>query len=183
MHLSGTTHGITLSYIINFRLNELLIGVSYYLNNCRARLNQFMLFFFKVLFHNASLIFMSSDVLKEGNFFSQWVICGSVDRERILVLVKQFLKFHCCCFSVAQLCLTLCDPMGCNETGLPVPHHLPEFSQVHVHCIIDAVQPSHPLMPSSHSALNLSQHQGLFQCHLFTSDDQNTGASASASVS
>ena len=126
---------------------------------------------------------MSSDVLKEGNFFSQWVICGSVDRERILVLVKQFLKFHCCCFSVAQLCLTLCDPMGCNETGLPVPHHLPEFSQVHVHCIIDAVQPSHPLMPSSHSALNLSQHQGLFQCHLFTSDDQNTGASASASVS
>ena len=27
----------------------------------------------------------------------------------------------------------------------------------------DAVQPSHPLMPSSPPALSLSQHQGLFQ--------------------
>ena len=45
--------------------------------------------------------------------------------------------------------------------GLPVPHHLPEFVQVHVHCIGDAVQPSHPLMPSS-SALSLFQHQGFF---------------------
>ena len=35
------------------------------------------------------------------------------------------------------------------------PHHLPEFAQVHVHCISDAVQPSHPLTLSS-SALNLS---------------------------
>ena len=35
------------------------------------------------------------------------------------------------------------------------------FAQVHVHCI--GIQPSHPLTPSSSSALNLSQHQGLFQ--------------------
>ena len=42
------------------------------------------------------------------------------------------------------------------------PHHLPKFAQVHVHCIGDAAQPSNALMPSS-SALNLSQHQGLFQ--------------------
>ena len=38
-----------------------------------------------------------------------------------------------------------------------------EFAQVHVHCISDAVQPSHPLTPSCPSALNLSQHHGLFQ--------------------
>ena len=44
--------------------------------------------------------------------------------------------------------------------GLPVPHHLQEFAQVHVHCTGDAVQTSHPLTPSSPSALNLSQHQG-----------------------
>ena len=37
-------------------------------------------------------------------------------------------------------------------------------------------------MPSSSSMLNLSQHQGLFQCQLFTSGDWNTGASTSASV-
>ena len=44
-----------------------------------------------------------------------------------------------------------------------VPHHLSKFAQVHVHCIGDAIQPSYPLTPSSPSALNLSQHQGLFQ--------------------
>ena len=37
-------------------------------------------------------------------------------------------------------------------SGLPVPHHLLEFAQVHVHWIGDAVQPSHPLMSSSPSA-------------------------------
>ena len=67
------------------------------------------------------------------------------------------------CCSVAQSCPTLRDPMDCSTPDLPVPHHLPEFAQVHVHCISDAVQPSHPLMPSSPSALNLSHHRGLFQ--------------------
>ena len=62
------------------------------------------------------------------------------------------------------LCLTLCDPMDFSTPGLPVPHHLPKFAQFHVNCIDDAIQPSHPLMLSSPSALNLSQHQGLFQC-------------------
>ena len=47
--------------------------------------------------------------------------------------------------------------------GFPVPHHLPGLAQVYVHCISDAIQPSHPLTPPSPSALNLSQHQGLFQ--------------------
>ena len=41
--------------------------------------------------------------------------------------------------SVVQLSSpTLCDPVDCNMPGLPVPHHLPEFAQVHVHCIGDA---------------------------------------------
>ena len=44
-----------------------------------------------------------------------------------------------------------------------VPHHLPEFSQVHVHWISDAIQPPHPLLPPSLLTLNLPQHQGLFQ--------------------
>ena len=37
-----------------------------------------------------------------------------------------------------------------------------KFAQVHVQCIGDGIQQSHPLTPSP-SALNLSQHQGLFQ--------------------
>ena len=72
------------------------------------------------------------------------------------------IKTQICCCSVTQSCLTLSDPMDCSTPGLPVPHHLPKFAQVHIHCIIDAIQPSHPLTPSS-SALSLSQHQGLFK--------------------
>ena len=53
--------------------------------------------------------------------------------------------------------------MGCSTPGLPVLHHHPKFAQVHLHCISDAIQPAHPLTLSSPSALNLSQHQGLFQ--------------------
>ena len=88
----------------------------------------------------------------------------------------------CYCCSVAQSCPILCDPMDCSMSGLPGPHHLLEYAQVRVHCIGDAVQPSNPLMPSSPSALNHSQHQGLPMSRLFSSSDQNTEASASASV-
>ena len=35
--------------------------------------------------------------------------------------------------SVAQSCLTVCDPMNRSTPGLPVHHQLPEFTQTHVH--------------------------------------------------
>ena len=50
-----------------------------------------------------------------------------------------------------------------SQPGLPAHHHLPEFTQTHVHQVSDAIQPSHPLSSPSPSALNLSQHQSLFQ--------------------
>ena len=65
--------------------------------------------------------------------------------------------------SVAQSCLTFCDPMNCSTPGLPVYHQLPEFTQTHDHWVGDAIQPSHPLSSSSPPTLSLSQHQGLFQ--------------------
>ena len=46
--------------------------------------------------------------------------------------------------SVAQSCLTLCNPMDCSTPGLPVHHQLPEFTQTHVHRVGDTIQPSHP---------------------------------------
>ena len=65
--------------------------------------------------------------------------------------------------SVAQLWPTLCDPRDCSTLGLPVHCQFPEFIQIHVHWVSDAIQPSHPLSsPSSHTC-SLSQHQGLFQ--------------------
>ena len=53
--------------------------------------------------------------------------------------------------SVAQLCLTLCDPMNHSMPGLPVHHQLLESTQTHVHQFGDAIQPSHPLssLPST----------------------------------
>ena len=44
--------------------------------------------------------------------------------------------------SVAQSCLTLRDPMNRSTPGLPVHHHLPEFTQTHIYQVGDAIQPS-----------------------------------------
>ena len=65
--------------------------------------------------------------------------------------------------SVAQSCLTLCDPVNRSTPGLPVHHQLLEFTQTHVHWVGDAIQPSHPLSSPSPPAPNPSQHQGLFK--------------------
>ena len=61
--------------------------------------------------------------------------------------------------SVSQSCLTLCDPMDCSMPGFPVHHQLPEFTQIHVHLVSDAIQPSHPLSSPSPPAFNLSQNR------------------------
>ena len=45
----------------------------------------------------------------------------------------------------------------------PVHHQLLELAQTHVHQVSDATQPSYPLSSPSPAALNLSEHQGLFQ--------------------
>ena len=80
--------------------------------------------------------------------------------------------------SVAQSCLTLCDPMKCSMPDLPVHHQLPEFTQTHVHWVSDAIQPSHPLSSPFPPAPNPSQHQS----QLFAWGGASTGASALASV-
>ena len=59
-------------------------------------------------------------------------------------------ELNCIQFSsVAQSCLTLCDPMNCSTPGLSVHHQLPEFTQTHVHWVGVAIQPSHPLSSPS----------------------------------
>ena len=89
--------------------------------------------------------------------------------------------FWCCCCSIAQSCLTLCDPMDCSWPGLPVPHYLwslPKFMYVYRWC--------HPSISSSNTAFSCPQSfsaSGTFPMSwLFPSDDQNTGTSASSSV-
>ena len=65
--------------------------------------------------------------------------------------------------SVAQSCLTLCDPVDCSTPGFPVHHQLLELAQSHIHRVGDAIQPSHPLSSPSPPAFILSQYHGLFQ--------------------
>ena len=73
--------------------------------------------------------------------------------------------------------------MDCSTPGFRVHHQLPELTQTHVHWVSDAIHPSHPLSSPSPPALNLSQHQSLFQ--RVSSSHQVAkllGVSASASV-
>ena len=62
------------------------------------------------------------------------------------------------CYSVYKSCLTLCDPMDCSTPGFPVLHYLPDFAQVYVHWVGDAIWPSHPLLPSSPFAFCIVQY-------------------------
>ena len=63
----------------------------------------------------------------------------------------------------AKLCPAVCNSTDCSTPGFPVLHYLVGFVQTHIHCVDDAIQPSHPLLPASPPAFNPSQHQGLFQ--------------------
>ena len=84
--------------------------------------------------------------------------------------------------SVAESCLTLCDPMDCSTPGFPILHYLPEFAQTHVHRVIDAIQPSHPVSPPC-PAVKCFLALGSFPVsQLFASGGQSIGASASAWV-
>ena len=60
---------------------------------------------------------------------------------------------------VVQSCPPLCDTIDCSMPGFLVLHYVPEFGQIQVHWVDDAVHLS-PAFP----ALNLSQHQSLFRC-------------------
>ena len=68
---------------------------------------------------------------------------------------------------VAQSCLTSCNLMNHSTLGLPVHHQLPEFTQIHIHRVSDAIPPSHPLSSPSPPAPNPSQHQSFPMSQLF----------------
>ena len=125
--------------------------------------------------------------LKWVRFLEGWVWRAVLLWESSPAVSVSFCKFHkglpsgfgtVQFTSVAQLCLTLCDPMDCSTAGLLVHYQLPERTQTHLHWVDDAIQLSHPLsFPSP--ALSLSQYQGLFQWVL-RSGSQSIGVSASS---
>ena len=81
--------------------------------------------------------------------------------------------YNCC--SATKSCQTLSNPTDWSIPGFPVLHHLPELSQTHVHWVGDAMQPSHPLSPSSPPAFNLPTSGSFRVSQLFTSGGQSIG--------
>ena len=84
--------------------------------------------------------------------------------------------------SVAQSCLTLCNPMNYSTPGIPVHHQLPEPTQTHVHWVGDAIQLSHPLSSPSPALKSFPASGSLKMSQLFTSGCQRIGVSTSISV-
>ena len=82
--------------------------------------------------------------------------------------------------SVAQLCLTLCDPMNRSTPDFPVHLQLPEFTQTRVHQVSDAIQPSWPLSSPLLPAFKSFPASGSFPVsQFFASGSQSIGALAS----
>ena len=107
-------------------------------------------------------MFQMGAVNKTIKYFMSWFIRGWMSCPGWL-LVSLSLTSSVQFSSVTQLCPTLCDPMNHSTPGLPVHHQLPEFTQIHIHQVNDAIQPSHPLSSPSPPAPKPSQHQSLFQ--------------------
>ena len=100
-------------------------------------------------------------------------------RLRRLISRSEFEEFWFPLLFSHPVCQTLCDPMDCSIPGLSVPYHFSKFSPY----ISDAIQPSHPLRPLFSFCPQSFLASGIFPMnHLFASDDQNTGVSASVSV-
>ena len=85
---------------------------------------------------------------------NQWRLWGSLRFHKVHFFFSSSVQSFICVF---------CDPMDCSTPGLPIHHHLLEFTQTRVHWVGDAIQPSHPRPSPSPPAFNLSQPQGLFK--------------------
>ena len=82
--------------------------------------------------------------------------------------------------SVAQSCLTLCDPMNCSTPGLPVHHQLPEFTQTLSRWCHPTISSS--VIPFSFCPQSFPASGSFQMSQLFASGGQSIGVSASTSV-
>ena len=89
-------------------------------------------------------------------FSTECITFGTIVKSKKFISSVQFT-------SVAQLGPTLYNPMNRSTPGLPDHDQLLEFTQIHIHQVSDAIQPSHPLSSPSPPAPDPSQHQSLSQ--------------------
>ena len=85
-------------------------------------------------------------------------------------------------FTVTQLCLILCDPMGCSIPDFSVLHQLPELDQTHVHWVWCHPTILSSVIPFSSYFQSLPASGSFPMTQLFASGGQNIRASASASI-
>ena len=104
-----------------------------------------------------NLVFYERQFIREGN---QGKYSASVPLLNIVSLYFYLNKYVLFSHSAVSESLW---PNQLQQPGLPIHHQLRESTQIHLHWVSDAIQPSHPLSSPSPPALNLSQHQGLFK--------------------
>ena len=73
-----------------------------------------------------------------------------------------YISYKCSVQLLSHVQLFVTPWTAAHQASLSITK-LQESTQTHVHCVGDAIQPSPPLSSPSPPALNLSQHQGLFQ--------------------
>ena len=93
------------------------------------------------------LEFLSLPDIEQGSLLLTAVISSSHLDVRHGFLSAFFICYICCCYSFAKSCLILCNPKNCRVSGSSFLHCLPEFAQIHVYWVGNAIWPSHPLPP------------------------------------
>ena len=86
--------------------------------------------------------------------------------------------------SVAQSCLTLCNPRDCSTPGLPVHHQLPELTQTPLSPLSRWCHPtiSSSVIPFSSHLKSFPATGSFLMSQFFAPGSQNIGVSASTSV-
>ena len=111
---------------------------------------------------NSMLLYILCILLVCYRFVPTHLLCDILVNMHILCFYVLYIQWYLISL-VLQSCLILCEPMDCSTPGFSVHRQLPELSQIHVHWVGGAIQPSHPLLSPSPPNFNLSQHQGLLQ--------------------
>ena len=102
------------------------------------------------IMHNRCII----NIGLSSNFQPVFVFIFTEHFLQVALLFVSYKTFLLIKVSSVQSRLTFCNPMNCSTTGFSVHHQLPELTQIHVHWVSDAIQPSHLLSsPSSPASI------------------------------
>ena len=102
----------------------------------------------EIFWHQKKIVNKSLETEAGQERPKEWKIQGSGRRsghQEVEEMLQDFHQFS----SAAQSCPTLCDPMDCCTPGFLVLHSPLELTQIYVHWVGDAIQPSHLLFPET----------------------------------